>query len=371
MLLDIPKKDFFFLLFFLLFFSLPLFTGKAAAFETKDLIRAGSGTRLEREAKIAYLTEVSARKMSLLKTEILKALRQKIAQKKFCLPFLLGKKYKMPRTFTDFIFDDTYLDTKDLKLLSKNSAYRLRYRYKETMDFKLFAAHLGFLSKGQSRVEVQFKGPYKRLKDGIMEVYESRFEFRNDSEPFSKLKNAPKPPWDRDEFLAYAKSGQYKNYYMDPHAKMHELAHPKESLELTRAMRVITQRNRLHLSIKNPWGRMPNPDQMFIITIDKSNVEGLDKDLLEIEIEMDRSSTETMDEMIAFENFKVPYGDEVRLEAVLFSKNARDCLKKDQSLLRNALFAISKKALQKKPLLADYKYKRLIKALKGSHARRH
>jgi len=144
---------------------------------------------------------------------------------------------------------------------------------------KEFDKHLDDQSKKKYlpyRIEFQAKVDRKELGEGFSSVMESRFEFRDESAPFSSLNPAPEPPWDLEEYIGYFQDGRFDQYYTWSAKSIVNYLMPahtdKEFLFFNPKLVLLTERQRQHLNIKTPWGAGPNPEQVFIITMDSSKV---------------------------------------------------------------------------------------------------
>ena len=278
-------------------------------------------------------------------------------------------KYEVSDHFESFVFKDIYLDSSDFKIKKAKSAYRLRYRWVRQEKYyrhRLFPFLKVFYP---DRCEIQFKGGYERNQnDGTIGVLETRFEFRNASEPFIKDKSAPKSPWKPKTFLNYAQSGMYLNYPMLPFQKLLErLPKKNKSIEIKPVIEVVTERYRTHLYIKNPWGVGPNPEQAFIITIDVAKASEFKasklkagqtskKRFLEIEIETDRNISTEVDRMA-----KMPVRpNSLEVSAKDFSTQAKENLLYDLKVIESSISKILIKDYSFKRLPVTNKYSRLV-----------
>lgn len=264
----------------------------------KTMIPAGTPARLEKEYKINFSTN---RKIEEI-TEILqKKIFEKIvsgshfqASKKLMEPYFLTGK------LDPFLFLDFYFDSKDNALFENNAVYRLRYRWKMEEDYEKYIKSFSD-NYYPIRVEVQTKTNIDVANENfLVSAMESRFEFRDESSPFSKENPAPKAPWPLKDFINIAKSGTYLNYRLLPYIEMEK---NKKSKHIVSPQYIIkTARRRLHLNIVNSWGGGPNPNQAFIITIDHfkfksfENIASSFKDnfygnFFEVEIEFERNTS--------------------------------------------------------------------------------
>ena len=132
------------------------------------------------------------------------------------------------------------------------------------------------------RCEFQFKS-YKK-EESNLRVNETRFEFRNESQPFKEKSSAPKPPWAFEEYIKAAATGKYKSYQLNTSQELAKIASTKlgiKTLKLSPALLIITKRKRLHMLIENPYGLISakkgygaqeNAAQALFFTVDHSKV---------------------------------------------------------------------------------------------------
>lgn len=249
---------------------------------------AGTEARLESEYKIT----IKDTKKNLVKV-LEKSLFSLVEKNTLKSDSLTKTQYFLSGKNDPYVFVDIYFDTKDLDLYRQNSIYRLRYRWKSLLQFQ------GFRSQPEVkdfpiRCEVQAKTKIQAKTENLFEAKESRFEFRDESAPFSKENPAPKSPWPLKDFLNYAKTGQYKKYHMLP---FKEIGLKKG---ISPRYVVKTNRTRFHLNLPSKWGNGPNPMQAFIVTLDHFQYKKFDTvlrtfisefkgDFFEIEIELERN----------------------------------------------------------------------------------
>lgn len=164
-----------------------------------------------------------------------------------------------------FCFVDIYLDTEDFLNKKLNCVYRIRYRWHSKNAFIKYLLGNRDLINLPHRCEYQFKS-YGQAKENeivssdISWAVESRFEFRNESQPFKKDNSAPKPPWPFDEFIGYALEGKYKNYTPYPcqeYAKILAANLPDgKVVKLKPTVVHVATRRRLHLNLDNEFGKI-------------------------------------------------------------------------------------------------------------------
>ncbi len=243
----------------------------------KELDAEGTPPRLEREFKYSVQSGDFDLKKAVRDSDLWQA------------PGIVGSSYYLDEEVEEFVYLDIYFDTED-KLNYKNAvSYRLRQRFKD-------------MESEPYRMEFQAKVDRQELGDGFSTVYESRFEFRDESEPFSSLNPAPRAPWDLDEFISYFQAGKYKQYYTWPAKSVVDYLIPEYTdethLVFEPELRILTKRQRQHLNMVTPWGSGPNPDQAFIISFDTSYVydgDDLVGEFMEVEVEFERNVSEKLD----------------------------------------------------------------------------
>jgi hypothetical protein len=225
-----------------------------------------------------------------------------------------------------------------------------------------------------NRCEIQFKSDYRwEATEKTSEVDETRFEFRNASHPFSLKKSAPPAPWPEAEYLGYARSGKYKEFRTKPMQALIQTftrkGRPTNNIELDPVLVVETERSRLHLDFKNPWGSGPNPDQVFIVTIDRSTFAGYGAKssdelptFLELEVQIDRNITHDLELASKLTPESIPDHGVVASLVSDFSQKVYRDLHSDLRLLRNEISKVLEGALGT-PLPLNYKYARMIREL--------
>lgn len=344
-------------------FKLILILNCYSIYAGTELPVAGTPTRLEEEYKFAfkYPKGVSIRD---IRESIHEELTQMLKSNELQFNKFLQSPYSVTKETKTFIFKDYYLDDSNYNLYKNGADYRLRYRWSSYTTFFgfNFFPYLKFFYP--NRCEIQFKHGYKRKEHpNLVSAFETRFEFRNESTPFSKKQDAPAPPWSYDEFIHYAQSGYYKNVYtILPFKRAKELFSKLENLE--RVTPVTTVRYRDHLHIKSPWGSGPNPTQAFIISFDLVQYKGKEqKRFIEIEIEMERNISTLLN---TFANppkkaFQTYFKDDELKEAKSISKKAKSILKKDQNLIAMRLYKLLSQKFKLRPLATKNKYHRVIK----------
>jgi hypothetical protein len=224
----------------------------------------GTEAREEKEFKISFKLSKSE-KIENISLSIQKALFDLINVNGLNVNKVIKSDYYLTGKLEPYLFLDYYFDTETYSLLKKNRVYRLRYRWRNEAKFEAFSTD--FKKRNfPIRAEIQAKTKIKFLNSGLTSSMESRFEFRDESKPFFAKKQAPPAPWPLKEYLKYTNKGKYQSYPLLPFFEVTKGLNSNENL--SPKIVVKTLRRRFHLNIKNKWGRKPNEDQSFIITLD-------------------------------------------------------------------------------------------------------
>jgi hypothetical protein len=189
-----------------------------------------------------------------------------------------------------FCFVDVYLDTEDNLNRKLSVVYRVRYRWHSIAAFKRYLLGSRVEKDMPHRCEYQFKSyeqanSDKSIASDISWAVESRFEYRNDSQPFKQDNSAPKGPWPFEEFIGYAIKGRYKSFTPFPSYEYAKVlnAHFKnnERVKLKPALVNVILRRRIHLTLDNEFGKtsgtkgfgsVGNFNQSILTTVDTVNV---------------------------------------------------------------------------------------------------
>lgn len=316
-----------------------------------EMVAVGTSPYEEYESRVAVSSD-DPEKVNFLLRKMSQWLGQVIQDSRLQFPALFGKRYRIEQEPHPYIFEDIYFDTAKWDLFQREISYRLRYRWYTFSDFFLYPFFPFIRNFFPIRCEVQMKTDYRfDLKNQALKVKETRFEFRNESFPFSEKRDAPPTPWPKEQYIGFAKKGQYKAYIM---ATMHELrsalkgsGHNVTIPELFPVIRVVTTRNRTHLNAPNPWGRPPNPKQVFIISFDRARffpvrdgkpAAGLGDvaarhELVELEIEIDRSVLANIYELIGGKKIYHPKIETVRPDIARFTSRALEALRNDAAVI--------------------------------------
>ncbi|MGB0452489.1 MAG: hypothetical protein ACPGJV_02155 [Bacteriovoracaceae bacterium] len=350
----------------LLSFLLPFF----ALSKEKKKLYFGTPKRLEFEYKFASTINPKQNLdikaiISRFKSELERLINKEV----FHFPKLSKKSYWQDLQFTSFVFQDHYLDTDSLAVFNANSVYRLRHRWVHTEKFYRHQI-LPFLRVFYpDRCEIQFKSGYIRNEeDKTVKVFETRFEFRKESEPFLSNGGTPPPPWPVKEYLEYAKSGEYKIFPMLPFYELEATIGKNEVAQIAPKLKVTTERHRTHLNMDHLWGVGPNPQHVFILTLDLSRVqnlqtgESLKETFLELEIEIDRNTSTEINRIADLKEFRSAMEE----KASETSKEAQGLLKLDLKLLRKSFEKILNEEFQLTQDPTNNKYSRFITLFKKS-----
>lgn len=224
----------------------------------------------------------------------------------------------------EFGYRDIYYDTEqDLNYLHRVS-YRLRNRFEDQGAYRNHVKRQYQARYWPYRLEFQAKFGREELGDGYSTVDEARFEFRRQSQPFSDTRLPPPPPWDLDEYGSYFSAGRFKGITTLPAQAVYRFLKSKgetaDEFAFQPRLVLFTERYRQHLNILTPWGSGPNPEQAFIISLDRSDTyngpEYLDYlrarkfgakkidpppilgTLVEIEVEFERNVSDKLDQEI-------------------------------------------------------------------------
>lgn len=321
--------------------------------ELKYIKADGTPPRTEREFKYSLQGNLNIHDLSGLAIEINKVLTTAVDS--FGLwqaPAYTEINYYTDNNVASFAFMDVCFDTEN-DLNYKNAVvYRLRERFKSLKRYRDYVQDQSVVVNWPYRIEFQAKTDRKELGGGLSIVSESRFEFRKQSPPFSKINLPPPPPWDLDEFIGYLQEGRYKTYYTWPAKSIVNYFIPertnKNDLVFKPKLILIIERHRQHINMRTPWGSGPNPEQAFIISLDNTWVyngpvylefleaKKLGKDVIEpelkgnfveIEIEFERNVSGALDRSIQeIED----WSDNNTLE---WLKKARDAFLNDQETI--------------------------------------
>ena len=244
-----------------------------------DAPAKGTPPRLEREFKFGvviqdkrYLLDEGVEQ---LQKEIYDTLRASLASPLWSAPKIVGTTYFIRSDPMVFVARDIAMDTEDGLAFKQSVVYRFRHRFKSTKQLHRHETQPMNPAHFPYRGEIQSKIDRVREGRGFTHSSEARLEFREASAPFSKSNPPPPAPWFLKDYLPSIRSGYFngsvtwpakalarylvdRNFsgdvYWDPHLVL------------------ISTRMRSHLNIKTPYGSGPNPDQAFILSVDRTDV---------------------------------------------------------------------------------------------------
>ncbi|MCB0317483.1 MAG: CotH kinase family protein [Bdellovibrionales bacterium] len=304
----------------------------------------GTPLRLEREYKYTIFDQQSEQPLNDLAEEIRVALSKSVnLGDSWQSPGLVGSPLYADQSTGDFIFRDIYFDTAEGLAFKNALSYRFRNRYSSYSDYKSHIKDPNLAVFWPTRLEIQAKTGREETGEGFSVVGETRFEFRKESKPFSVENPPPSSPWDENEFLPYMESGEFKGVKLLPARDAYNYLVKKEpqikTVEFRPEVVLLTERYRQHLNIHTPWGSGPNPDQSYIISVDRSHIfiatDYLDylnarkqgvKDavkpkriscLTEIEVEFERNVSDKLDQAISAAEKQGDKQEVQRLQKVL------------------------------------------------------
>ena len=275
---------------------------------------------------------------------------------------------KQDRRPVSFAFVDDYLDTPRRDMWHAGASYRLRRRwnpYHHYVRHQLFPWSSLF---PPVRVEIQAKTGYKPAGWYQLSVQETRLEFRKESSPFNEgfpLLHLSSPV---EEFVHIARSGWYEGHRIYPYAML--LRPPvalKPKAELEVVLSLLSLRHRFHLDCRHPLGWGPNPQQIFIITVDQLTcLRGCCQrtDMVEIEIEQERNTSTMLQQFQSYEASALLRGEPAAQKAFDYTHRLRQAYDDDHLTLRRSVHRwLTKNAYQ--PLAPSAKYRRFLCADKS------
>lgn len=327
----------------------------------KLLSKEGHGTpiRTEREFKFSLVgKKISKMTLEEVAESVQEALERAVQQEQvWNAPQLVGNSYYSDPQVKDFVFRDVYFDTPDFLNYKHSLSYRLRNRYSSMSAYKYHVKRPFWSEFWPYRAEFQAKVNRKEVGGGFSTVEEARFEFRKESNPFSADRLPPPAPWDLGEFIPYFQQGEYRGLATYPAQEVmkfyREQGVETDEFVFEPSVVLITERFRQHLNIRSEWGSGPNPEQAYIISIDRSDVYdagdylqyledrklGVKKkqgpgeigEIVEIEVEFERNVSDVLDRRIAEAELAGNASDIERLTAV------RDAFLADQQTIMQVI----------------------------------
>lgn len=349
----------------------------------------GTAARVEREYKWSVGTPGEDLDLASVAEGIREALAKAVSDRSLWKAAqVVGNDFYIDDTTEDFVFRDIYFDTPDSLNAKFGISYRLRNRFIDWKKYKLYEKNPNWPELWPYRLEYQAKTNRKELGNGYSVTDEARFEFRKESLPFSEAKLPPPRPWNLDQFMPYFQIGEFQSYPLLPAQEILRAFENngvvRDSFEFAPTVVLLTERNRMHLNIKSPYGSGPNPEQSYIISLDKSRVydgkryvqfirergDGYKSskrppdlgDILEIEIEFERNVSDVLDRQITEAQQK---GDTVRLQSL---EGVRDAFLADQEqIMKVVQKAFAEDGIRVRPEMAS-KYLQAYKIAYGDYA---
>ncbi|MCY4444311.1 MAG: hypothetical protein OXC44_05895 [Proteobacteria bacterium] len=334
---------------------------------SKDLPLIGTPPRTEIEAK--YALNASSHLIAIQLTNAVHGLI-KDDLKNMSFGKAAGCDLKIDRRPKSFAFLDHYFDTPQDHLYRNAASYRVRMRwssYHNYLRHTLFAWSSLF---PPTRLEIQAKTHYRTATPGdLTELMseETRLEFRKESSPFNT--GFPLPHLahiDMEDAITWAQTGTYEQHPIYPHYALTQYLHNtlkkphSHNYTFNKRLSLLNQRHRFHLSCKHPLGSGPNPDQVFIITIDHVHcLKGCCayKHMIEIEIERERNTSTYLDQFKSYENSQILKDHPVAKRAFDYTQKLRHAYIADHSRLKQQISnMITKNSM--KPLTMASKYRR-------------
>lgn len=319
------KDSIFFLLLASPLLGFLIYAGKTTdPVHTQELLNEqahGTAGRLEREYKVSvHDAALTSKQVESWAYEMKRLLRQKSSDDTYwAAPALTGTSYFVIDDIRTYLYRDIYFDTVDELCKKHNVSYRLRNRFKSLSDHNTHFSDTTLESAYPYRAEFQAKYDRKEDRDGFSSVIESRFEFREESEPFSKSSPPPPAPWPLDTYIPLFKSGVFAGLVTYPAQDIMRYFSDKtekKQLDFNPVLVFVTERTRQHLHIETPWGYGPNPTQAYIISFDTVSVYNADQYLsligsgrsiselqpvgtiVELEVEFERNVSQNLDKEI-------------------------------------------------------------------------
>ena len=241
---------------------------------------SGTAARLEREYKLGLAAPEAKFTQPIVIAQGLKEAIDRALENKGSWQISSELENFYYSTFSErgFLFRDIYFDTEDNLNRKYDISYRLRHRWKTYKDYRDHESKQFDQRFFPIRCEIQVKTDRRELGNGYSNVYETRFEFRDASPPFSDVNPAPSAPWDFEKYMQYAATGRFAGYVITPVKEYaNYILSKKPDLRrvwLKPKLVILTRRFRIHLNVNTPWGSGPNPDNAFIISMDFSEVLG-------------------------------------------------------------------------------------------------
>jgi hypothetical protein len=240
----------------------------------------GTPPRAEREFKLTM--EVPADRTDLnndwlreAQSSVSRALIEDLALRVWAAPGLTGNPYEVDAESTQIVMRDFYIDSQNDDLLDNAIAMRLRYRFDNADGLDGHEAAPTVRRHFPFRAEVQAKVDRDELGDGFSVSNESRLEFRVEASPFSDGGLPPPAPWPLDDVLPIALSGLFEDLPTTPGALLARALDEtglSGQIDLKVTLVAVSSRTRLHMNMVTEYGSGPNPEQAFILSLDRTDV---------------------------------------------------------------------------------------------------
>ena len=304
----------------------------------------GTHPRQETEAKLAFVFDQNKQK-NIEINDLTKGIKEiivyLIAEQVFKFPKLFDANYKFT-PFQKIYFQDIYLDT-PTKLLQKNKiSYRIRRRFHNSICLYVnILCDLTNIFVKFHRNEIQFKTENEFTNQNhFSRVYESRFELRKESHPFSQ--GIPLPMLNRKKLLQWAQTGVFSDFKIEPTIQLLKKIRESSSiqyLQLSNKQPILIKRRRAHLTFKSPFGSGPNPEQVFIISIDSfGSDQYLKEKVVEIEIEFERNTSTIIGELVQSKTiFKNSIKNSIAKTSFKIAKKSAKSVSFDHQLIFSAI----------------------------------
>ena len=240
----------------------------------------GTPPRAEREFKLTLevppdITNLNNDWLRESQSSVSNALMEDLAVRGWAAPELTGNAYEVDAESTQIVMRDFYIDSPDDILLDNAIALRLRYRFDNIDGLDGHEAAPTVRRHFPFRAEVQAKVDREEQGNGFSVSNESRLEFRVEASPFSEGRLPPPAPWPLDDVLPIALSGLFEDSPTTPGAL---LARALEEtglsglIDLNVTLVAVSTRTRLHMNMVTEYGSGPNPEQAFILSLDRTDV---------------------------------------------------------------------------------------------------
>lgn len=232
----------------------------------------GTPPRLEKEYKISVTLPAGERPL-VLNTILNDILHKLVTESDWQAAHFYKKNYFVTTSEDTFIFRDIYFDTADNLLEKNQSSVRLRWRWDSENSYRDYLKGAFSRRSIPTRVEIQSKVGRQTIADGFSEVHESRMEFSKDAHPIKTYIDQGRAHLLLPLFFETLKTGRFESQV---HSAAQSIAHRIHSnhpdipsLQLVPNIVILARRHRFHLNLITPWGSGPNPNNTFIVTIDR------------------------------------------------------------------------------------------------------